>query len=207
MLLSCMHFIMYDCCRSNCPPPLYTQIVAPSPLHLRVPGLGIYFNNQRESCRQALFACLIIRIFQLVFSVGTVFFSLTINQPEQCFDLFFREANWAYISSRDAGGLSIKMNGNCRNKPSLISPLHLLWKTKSRRPEMKKNGLSGNRKRVNLSGNMSITIGIYKDKMGIPTHRTKKPNFTYWPNRSGMVTLLTQTILIPKSIRVKTISP
>ena len=32
----------------------------------------------------AMFACLIIRIFRLVFSAGTVF-SLAINQPEQCF--------------------------------------------------------------------------------------------------------------------------
>ena len=37
----------------------------------------------------ALFVSLIIRTFQLVFSARTVF-SLTTNQPEQCFDLFFQ---------------------------------------------------------------------------------------------------------------------
>ena len=37
----------------------------------------------------AMFVYLIIRLFQLVFLVGTVF-SLTTKQPEQCFGLFFQ---------------------------------------------------------------------------------------------------------------------
>jgi len=61
----------------------------------------------------------------------------------------------------------------------LLFHLYIYYGNEIEKDRNEKNGLSGNRKRVNLSGNMSITIGIYKDKMGIPTHRTKKPNFTY----------------------------
>ena len=42
----------------------------------------------------ALFASLIIRLFQLVFQPEQCF-SLTTNQLEQCFDLFFSESNGA----------------------------------------------------------------------------------------------------------------
>ena len=38
-----------------------------------------------------MFASLIIRLFQLVFSAEIVF-SLTTNQPEQCFGLFFQRS-------------------------------------------------------------------------------------------------------------------
>ena len=43
-----------------------------------------------------LFASLIIRLFQLIFLARTVF-SLTINQPEQCFGLFFQQREWGRL--------------------------------------------------------------------------------------------------------------
>jgi len=56
------------------------------------------------------FASLIIRTFQLLFSVGTVLGSLTTNQRKQCFCLFFQrsERDLTYGSrnsfSRGKGG-------------------------------------------------------------------------------------------------------
>ena len=44
-----------------------------------------------EPHSEAMFAYLVIRIFQLIFLIG-IMFSFTINQPKQYFSLFFRPA-------------------------------------------------------------------------------------------------------------------
>ena len=57
---------------------------------------------------EVMFASLIIRLFQLVFSARTVF-SLTTNQPEQCFGLFFqRSERGEYCSSLGATEFACK---------------------------------------------------------------------------------------------------
>jgi hypothetical protein len=60
-------------------------------MHIRLLELARMTNRQRwpGATRMALFSWLIICTFQLVFLVGTVFFSYA-NQPEQCFSLFFQ---------------------------------------------------------------------------------------------------------------------
>jgi hypothetical protein len=47
-------------------------------------------------------------------------------------------------------------------------------KSKSGKPRTgTKTGFTGNKKRINSIGNVSITIGEWNDKTGISTHRTK----------------------------------
>ena len=45
--------------------------------------------KKKETCTMAPFASLIIRLFQLIFSAGTVFFS---HNKSQCFGLFFQRS-------------------------------------------------------------------------------------------------------------------
>jgi hypothetical protein len=42
-----------------------------------------------------------------------------------------------------------------------------------------KIGFTRNKKQINSNGNVSIRIGIWKDKIGTLTHKTKKHDFTY----------------------------
>ena len=62
-----------------------------------------------EPHSEAMFAYLVIRIFQLIFLIG-IMFSFTINQPKQYFSLFFQ---------RSEHGLRVGINHRPVQRPGL----------------------------------------------------------------------------------------
>jgi hypothetical protein len=61
------------------------------------------------------------------------------------------------------------------NPPPFLD-LHFIMEMKSKSGKPRtgtKTGFTGNKKRINSIGNVSVTIGEWNDKTGISTHRTK----------------------------------